>query len=413
MPARNEPALHGRRVAQTQVRTTFGAELLAGRLDAAISQRTAGAAADMSHTQFGRIERGQSPQTHSRYKLARAAAAVGLRITLKTYPDGDPARDAGHLGLAERFHRRLPPRDRLANGGAAPDPRRPPCVGWRCDPCSDEQLAANWKRDSATSRRSNAASTLKQRDGAARRGDPRDRDTKHNRRMLDLSSRCTSGDSSPSTVGRSPSLLLLATSSRIAPQPPNRSPIASNPRTIPRSARHASSRASGERSARCCVGVRMAHVGAERATRSAGVAPLSASGRNSAGNCLSSASGGVSQETAGARCRHVAGPIRAESSEERFGASLSTRLHEPPPRSGCDSRSRRTPTEILPGMPRTLRSAERFRRRLPRAPSGAPRCPSRSPATIERGTASPRSRRGALGRSSKRDSTTSRRSNGG
>ena len=58
MPARNEPALHGRRVAQ-RLRTAFGAELLAGRLDAGISQRTAGTAAGMSHTQFGRMERGQ------------------------------------------------------------------------------------------------------------------------------------------------------------------------------------------------------------------------------------------------------------------------------------------------------------------------------------------------------------------
>jgi hypothetical protein len=39
---------------------------------------------------------------------ARAAAAVGLRLSIKTYPDGDPARDAGQLRLAERFRSRLP-----------------------------------------------------------------------------------------------------------------------------------------------------------------------------------------------------------------------------------------------------------------------------------------------------------------
>lgn len=107
MPARNEPALHGRRVAQ-RLRTAFGAELLAGRLDAGISQRTAGAAAGMSHTQFGRIERGQLRRL-TFDQAARAATAVGLRLSLRTYPDGDPARDVAHLGLAERFGQRLPP----------------------------------------------------------------------------------------------------------------------------------------------------------------------------------------------------------------------------------------------------------------------------------------------------------------
>jgi hypothetical protein len=130
MPARNEPALHGRRIAQ-RLRAAFGAELLAGRLGAGISQRSAGIAAGMSHTQFGRIERGQlTGLTFD--QAARSAAAVGLRLTLKTYPDGDPARDAAHLGLAERFRRRLPrgaiwrtevpmpiPGDRRAWDGAA------------------------------------------------------------------------------------------------------------------------------------------------------------------------------------------------------------------------------------------------------------------------------------------------------
>jgi transcriptional regulator with XRE-family HTH domain len=107
MPARNEPALHGRRIAQ-RLRTAFGSELLAGRLSAGISQRSAGSAAGMSHTQFGRIERGELTGL-TIDQAARAAAAIGLRLTLRTYPDGDPARDAAHLGLIERFRRRLPP----------------------------------------------------------------------------------------------------------------------------------------------------------------------------------------------------------------------------------------------------------------------------------------------------------------
>ena len=183
MPARNEPALHGRRVAQ-RIRTSFGAELLAGRLDAAISQRTAGAAADMSHTQFGRIERGQLGKL-TVDQAARAAAAVGLRITLKTYPDGDPARDAGHLGLAERFHRRLPPGtvwrtevplpipgDRRAWDGVA-------ILLGRTAGCELETRLSDIQ---ALERRV----TLKQRDGAVDVVILVIADTKHNRRMLDL-----------------------------------------------------------------------------------------------------------------------------------------------------------------------------------------------------------------------------------
>lgn len=38
------------------------------------------------------------------------AAVVGLRLSVRTYPDGDPVRDAGQLALIERFRVRLPPR---------------------------------------------------------------------------------------------------------------------------------------------------------------------------------------------------------------------------------------------------------------------------------------------------------------
>ena len=110
MPARDEPKRHGRRVAR-QIATTIGAEILAARLEAGISQTSAGAAAGMSHAQFGRIERG-TLQALTIDQASRAAAAIGLRLLVKTYPDGDPARDAAHLALLERFRTRLP-------GGAA------------------------------------------------------------------------------------------------------------------------------------------------------------------------------------------------------------------------------------------------------------------------------------------------------
>lgn len=183
MPARNEPALHGRRVAQ-RIRTTFGAEILASRLAAAISPRTAGAAADMSHTQFGRIERGQLRKL-TVDQASRAAAAVGLRVTLKTYPDGDPARDAAQLGLAERFHRRLPagsawrtevplpiPGDRCAWDGVA-------ILLGQTAGCELEMRLGDVQ---ALERRV----ALKQRDGEVDVVILVIADTKHNRQMLEL-----------------------------------------------------------------------------------------------------------------------------------------------------------------------------------------------------------------------------------
>jgi transcriptional regulator with XRE-family HTH domain len=99
--------LRGRRAAQ-RIRTEFGRELLIERRQAGVSQETVGRAAGMSRAQFGRIERGEI-RGLTFDQASRAAAAVGLRLVVKTYPDGDPARDPAHLALGERFRRRLPP----------------------------------------------------------------------------------------------------------------------------------------------------------------------------------------------------------------------------------------------------------------------------------------------------------------
>jgi transcriptional regulator with XRE-family HTH domain len=99
--------LRGRRAAQ-RIRTELGRELLIQRRQAGVSQETVGRAAGMSRAQFGRIERGEI-RGLTVDQASRAAAAVGLSLVVKTYPDGDPARDAAHLALGERFRGRLPP----------------------------------------------------------------------------------------------------------------------------------------------------------------------------------------------------------------------------------------------------------------------------------------------------------------
>ena len=112
-------------------------------------------AADMSHTQFGRIERGELGNLT--VDQARGRQQQSACASLKTYPDGDPARDADIWRSLERFHRRLP---------------RGPFGERRCRCRSQEtaglgtalpflvggELDANVRRAFAMSRRSNAGS---------------------------------------------------------------------------------------------------------------------------------------------------------------------------------------------------------------------------------------------------------------
>jgi hypothetical protein len=61
----------------------------------------------MSHAQFGRIERGELREL-TVDQLSRACAAVGLRLAVRAYPDGDPVRDTAQMALLERFRSCLP-----------------------------------------------------------------------------------------------------------------------------------------------------------------------------------------------------------------------------------------------------------------------------------------------------------------
>ena len=96
----------GRRVAN-RLRAQIGEDIRIARLAAGPSQSDAGGAVGMSHAQLWRIERGVLRDL-TVDQACRAAAAVGLRLTAKTWPDGDPVRDAGQLGLLGRFRARLP-----------------------------------------------------------------------------------------------------------------------------------------------------------------------------------------------------------------------------------------------------------------------------------------------------------------
>jgi transcriptional regulator with XRE-family HTH domain len=89
------------------IRSEAGREIRGARLDAGLSLATAARAVGMSHSQFGRIERAALPNLTIE-QLSRACAAVGLKLVVRAFPDGDPARDAAQLALIERFRRRVP-----------------------------------------------------------------------------------------------------------------------------------------------------------------------------------------------------------------------------------------------------------------------------------------------------------------
>jgi transcriptional regulator with XRE-family HTH domain len=120
MPAGDDRTEHARRRAR-HFRTQLGDEIRNARLDAGLSQATVGAAADMSHAQLGRIERA-ALRDLTFDQASRAAAAVGLRLFARTYPDGDPVRDAAQLALLERFRTRLPPGTRWRTAAPLPIP---------------------------------------------------------------------------------------------------------------------------------------------------------------------------------------------------------------------------------------------------------------------------------------------------
>jgi transcriptional regulator with XRE-family HTH domain len=84
------------------------ADIAAARRNAGVSQDAIGAACGISGSAEGRIETGVTRTVDLR-TLAAMAAAVGLDVRLRTYPAGDPIRDAGQIRLLERLRARIHP----------------------------------------------------------------------------------------------------------------------------------------------------------------------------------------------------------------------------------------------------------------------------------------------------------------
>jgi transcriptional regulator with XRE-family HTH domain len=106
MGTRESPKERGHRRA-SRLLQQVATELRDARRAAGVSQAFVARTAGLTQSHVSRVERAArtSPRVD---ELARHAAALGTRISLKVYPEGEPVRDAGQLRLLRRFRARLP-----------------------------------------------------------------------------------------------------------------------------------------------------------------------------------------------------------------------------------------------------------------------------------------------------------------
>lgn len=110
MAVRNGPLDRARETSK-RLTTYSVAEIHVARLSAGLSQQALGAAVGLTASEVGRFERGDL-QDVGIDRLCRMAAAVGLTVSLRLYPAGDPVRDAGQSRLLDRLRGHVPPRSR-------------------------------------------------------------------------------------------------------------------------------------------------------------------------------------------------------------------------------------------------------------------------------------------------------------
>jgi transcriptional regulator with XRE-family HTH domain len=104
-----------------------GRELRLARIQHGLALGTVAGAAALSAASLSRIERGLLPGVPVA-NLARLAAAVGLELTLRLYPLGDPLRDSAHNEVIGRLRGRLHPG--LGWGREVPFPRAGDLRAW-------------------------------------------------------------------------------------------------------------------------------------------------------------------------------------------------------------------------------------------------------------------------------------------
>ena len=107
MGTRESSSGRGARQAQRLLRE-IGSELRDARWTAGLSQQRVATAAGLSQSHVSRTELAVGRDSPRLDELTRHAAALGLRVSVKLFPEGSPVRDAGQLRLLVRFQARLP-----------------------------------------------------------------------------------------------------------------------------------------------------------------------------------------------------------------------------------------------------------------------------------------------------------------
>lgn len=86
----------------------IGTEIRSTRIAAGVTQRALAARAGISREQLCRLELGRLASVDMRTATI-LFALLGLRMSVKGFPSGEPMRDAGQLRLLARFEERIPP----------------------------------------------------------------------------------------------------------------------------------------------------------------------------------------------------------------------------------------------------------------------------------------------------------------
>ena len=107
MVTRDRRADRGRRESRRRL-ALIGDELREARLAAGLSQRRVAELVGLSHSEISRVELAQSDRVPYE-TLAVIGAALGLDISIRAFPTGEPIRDAAQVGLLARFRSRLDP----------------------------------------------------------------------------------------------------------------------------------------------------------------------------------------------------------------------------------------------------------------------------------------------------------------
>lgn len=97
------------------------ADLRGARIDRGISGASLARSVGISTAQYSRIERGLTEGV-SIEQATVLLAGVGLELSVRTFPAGQPIRDAGHARLIARFRARLHSSLRLKTEVPFPDP---------------------------------------------------------------------------------------------------------------------------------------------------------------------------------------------------------------------------------------------------------------------------------------------------